>query len=151
MRTSSTLCSVALLCAMAAAPARAADSYLLPGLRSTPLATPGFADSAIGLRASWGFELTPNPLTTGLQMAALGFFSLTNDVSVFGKAGVSMGNANGLVPALGFKLARWDERANMGYGIGLHYQLSESWALRTEFDRSLTDINLLSFGVQTRF
>lgn len=143
------LCSAALLSAVVTA--QAADTFPLSATRALPYAAQSINDNGTGLKASWGFEVSPHAMTTGMQVAALGFYQLSGGVAVFGKAGVTLNPTNPLVPALGLKLAGWEERSNLGYGVGLRYQLTERWSLRTDFDRSLSDINLFSIGVQTRF
>jgi len=152
MRTIHTpLCSAALLCAVVTASVHAADLYPLGGPRTLPYAAHSVNDNGTGLKASWGFEVSPLAMAAGTQVSALGFYQLSSGVAVFGKAGVTLNPGNALVPALGLKLAGWEDKSSVGYGLGLRYQISERWSLRTDWDRSLTDINLLSVGLQSRF
>lgn len=88
---------------------------------------------------------------TGLNISAVNFFPLNQDIAMFGKLGVSYVNVKGSGSSGGVRIDTSDDKSSLGYGVGATYNLTDKWSLRTEWERIYSDVNLWSLGLQVRF
>jgi OOP family OmpA-OmpF porin len=152
------------------------DSYLtsehLTGINSSM----GAGDT--GLKVTLGYTLNPNfaiegryvdigssarnaSLTggsmggdyggNGLNVSGLGIFALNNEVSVFGKAGLSLSNMKGSAISAGISALSGDDKTILGYGMGGIYNLTSKVGLRLEWEKLFSDVSLFSLGLQAKF
>jgi hypothetical protein len=126
-----------------------------PGLR--------ISSNAPGFKARLGYQLSPSfaleggyletgstspnaafsntTLSGGLNVSALGYMPLNDQLSLFGKLGFTTGAPVSLS----------QDKNTLGMGLGGIYQLTPRLGLRAEWERPSGDINLLTFGLQARF
>ena len=99
----------------------------------------------------------------GVNLDLVGTMPVTERLSVFGRVGANYAQAKDLFSASGAVVAlnpNPSERAtNAKIGMGLHYALSDAWAMRAEVERyrvndavgNKGDIDLASIGLVYRF
>jgi OOP family OmpA-OmpF porin len=152
------------------------DSYLtsehLTGINSS------MAAGDTGLKVTLGYALNPNfaiegryvdlgssahnPSSSGgslggdyggngLNVSGLGIFALNNEVSVFGKAGLSLSNLKGNGISAGISALNGEDKSSLGYGMGGIYNLTSKVGLRLEWEKLFSDVSLFSLGLQAKF
>ncbi|APW44115.1 outer membrane beta-barrel protein [Rhodoferax saidenbachensis] len=89
--------------------------------------------------------------TIGYTVAAVGIAPVNNDLSFFGKAGLTMANVKGTGSGGGITVSTNEDKSSLSYGVGLTYQFNDKLGLRTELERVATDINLFSLGLQIKY
>jgi hypothetical protein len=94
-------------------------------------------NNATGFKATLGYRLSPGFALEGgyadaksqdMQFYGLGFMPVSEQFSVFGKVG-----------------------STLGMGFGGVYQLTDKLGLRAELEKSSPDANQITFGLQAKF
>jgi OOP family OmpA-OmpF porin len=89
--------------------------------------------------------------TTGYAVSAVGIAPVNNDLSFFGKAGMTIANVKGTGTGGGITVSTNEDKSSLSFGVGLTYQLTDKVGLRTELERISTDMNLFSLGLQIKY
>jgi OOP family OmpA-OmpF porin len=87
----------------------------------------------------------------GLNASALGLAQVNNELSVFGKLGLTYSSVTGSGSGTGMSVGSTEEKASLGYGVGGIYNLTPKLGLRAEWERLYTDVTLFSVGLQVKF
>lgn len=82
----------------------------------------------------------------GIEVAAVASFSLPNQFSIFGKAGLYNWDQEVSTPIVG--VVEDDDGTDIMYGFGVNYNVG-NWGIRSEWERfdADEDIDMLSVGV----
>jgi uncharacterized repeat protein (TIGR01451 family) len=95
-------------------------------------------------------------MISGLTLAGVGSFDVTQTISVFGKIGVYDWDAEGNVKEIGSgQLAKIDESGtDFMLGLGIKFDLYSQFSVRAEWERynnDRNDMNFYSVGIEYRF
>jgi OOP family OmpA-OmpF porin len=134
--------------------------------------------SGTGLKVMLGYELNPNFAVeggyvdmgsfgynanfnggsmnvdykgSGLNVSGLGLFALNGEVSVFGKAGLTLSNVKGTGSSGGTSVSTSEDKTSLGFGLGGIYNLTSKVGLRLEWEKLFSDVSLFSLGLQAKF
>jgi OOP family OmpA-OmpF porin len=91
---------------------------------------------------------------TGLTLALLGSYPLTQELSLFGKLGLFLWEWTARDATAGQPFATAEDGSDLSFGVGLSYGFGRRWAVRAEWERfqlNDADADLLSVGVVWRF
>lgn len=88
-----------------------------------------------------------NAKVNGFQASVLGFLPLGQDVALFGRLGVNRLSAK--ATSSGGSSSDSDTKALVG--VGLDYAMSKEVALRAEFQKPASDVQVLSVGLKFNF
>ncbi len=99
-----------------------------------------------------GGSLSLTNKTSGFNLSALGLLPVNEDLSVFGKTGLTLASVKGSgTTSTGVSVSNNSDKSSVGYGVGLIYKINDTVGLRTEWERISTDMNLFSLGLQFNY
>ena len=71
---------------------------------------------------------------TGFNFSALGIIPVSNNVDIFGKAGLMLWDAEASISAP-FNVSEDDNGTDITFGVGINFNASEKFAIRAEFEK----------------
>jgi OOP family OmpA-OmpF porin len=90
----------------------------------------------------------------GFNLSAIGSLPITEQFSIFGKAGLFLWDAEASDTTAGLPFSAKDDGSDLSFGIGLGYNFTRNLGVRAEwemFETDTADVNLLSVGLLWRF
>lgn len=91
---------------------------------------------------------------SGFNIAVLGGYLPTDELSVFGKIGLFLWQAKANDTTAGAPFSRKEDGADLSFGFGAGYNFTRNLGLRAEWERFKlddTDADLVSIGIVWRF
>jgi hypothetical protein len=113
-----------------------------------------------GFKPTLGYQLSPSfaieggstdSKSTGMNVAGVGLVPVSEQFSLFGKVGYTLGVTRTNWGWSGLSLNSSPEKSSMGMGLGGIYQISPKLGFRAEFEKLDSEINQITLGLQARF
>lgn len=98
-------------------------------------------------------EVHPRTIS-GYEFAVLARWPITEDLDIFGRGGVLVGDSKYRAKAISNSASRTEEETEWTYGLGVDFDFSERWALRASWSRYQVegeDIDFLGASILYRF
>lgn len=117
-------------------------------------------DYLMGSKLNYGFGGTFNYQLTALQFMAVGNYTINNELSVYGKAGMAMNSQKStatVTTLCGFALCTGTVSStatsnNLAIAIGAKYKVSRDIALRAQYQETgVSSVNVISVGAMFNF
>lgn len=171
MKSQTFYSAVVLAIAMASsASAIASDMYFVGSVG--PSKTDGSSSNGTAIKLQLGYQLSPSiaveggyidagtqtytfngvsvdAKTTGASIAVLGLAPLNDRLALFGKFGYN--SYSSTVSVAGYGGAGTGSTSGALFGVGGNFKLSDSTAIRLEFEKITSDTLLSTIGLQLKF
>lgn len=98
-----------------------------------------------------GVTITGDASVTGTNVALIGKIPLSDQFSIFGKAGYTAAKASVTARGAGTSSSATNDSNSGGLGFGGIYKLSDSLSLRGEWEKLYSDVSMVSATLQFSF